>query len=107
MGTILRILRVVLMVTAPLFALLVTLSWISYDSMVNLLGPAYFIRLSGILIVSVLLSSGILMWSEWRENPAEETERGEWTGSQLIYSIVFAITLFVSAYFLPALFFSF
>lgn len=107
MGTIVRILRVVLMITVPLFALLVALSWINYDFMVDTLGPAYFIRVADVLIATVLLSSGVLLLREWRNNPVEETERGEWTSSQLIYSIVFAIILFVSAYFLPALFFSF
>ena len=102
-----RILRVVLLVSAPLFALLVTLSWVGYDALADLLGPAYFVRLAGALIGAVLLSSGILLWNELRNNPLEETERGEWTGNQLLYSIVFAITLLVSAYYLPALFFSF
>jgi hypothetical protein len=47
------------------------------------------------------------MLNEWRKNPVDKTERGEWTGSQLLYSIVFAITLLTSAYYLPALYFSF
>ncbi|CAN5893659.1 hypothetical protein BH23ACT11_BH23ACT11_25800 [soil metagenome] len=107
MGMTIRILRAVFTVSAPLFALFVALSWIAYDSLVQLLGPEYFIRIASLLIGAEFISSGLLMWNEWRQNPIDETERGEWTGSQLLYSLVFAITLFVSAYYLPALVFSF
>lgn len=103
---VIHVLRAVFLVSSPLFALLIVVSWIGYDSLVDLLGPAYFIRLSGALIGTVLLSSGLLMLNEWRKNPIDETDRGEWTGNQLLYSIVFAITLFISAFYLPTLFFS-
>ena len=106
MGMLVRILRIVFLVSAPLFALLVILSWIGYDSLVNLMGTEYFVRFAGALIGATMLSSGVLLWNEWRNNPLEDTERGEWTGIQLLYAIVFAITFFVAAFYLPALFFS-
>lgn len=107
MGVVIRTLRVVFYISAPLFAVVVALSWFSYDALVGFLGPAYFVRLAGALIGAVLVSSGLLMWNEWRKNPVEETDRGEWTGNQLLYSIAFAIAVIISVYYLPALIFSF
>lgn len=31
--------------------------------------------------------SGIIMWTEWRKNPIEESEYGEWTTRQLFHSL--------------------
>ncbi|CAN5549476.1 hypothetical protein BH24ACT22_BH24ACT22_13810 [soil metagenome] len=103
----LRILRVVFLISAPLFGLLIVLSWIGYDALIEFLGPEYFVRFAGTLILTVLLSSGILLWNEWRNNPVEETEHGEWSGNQFLYATVFAVTFFISAFYLPALYFSF
>jgi hypothetical protein len=33
---------------------------------------------------------------EFWDNPLSETERGEWTGRQLFYALVFTITFFVA-----------
>lgn len=41
------------------------------------------------------LCSGLIVWHEWRNNPIEESEYGEWTGRQLFYAIVFVITFFI------------
>lgn len=106
MNMVVRILRFVLMVAGPSFVLLIAFSWLSYDYLVSLFGPEYFIRVASALIGALLISSGLLMLNEWRNNPLEETEQGEWSGDQLLYSIVFAITLIFSVYYLPALFFS-
>jgi hypothetical protein len=38
-------------------------------------------------------------------NPLVDTERGEWTERALFYAIVFAITLFLSFFFVPVAFF--
>jgi len=46
------------------------------------------------------------LWIEFRSNPAEDAERGEWTSKMLFYGLVFALTLFVGFYYLPALFFA-
>jgi hypothetical protein len=61
LGLAIRVLKAVFLVSAPLFALLIALSWVGYDSLVGLLGPSYFIRFASVLIGAVLLSSGLLM----------------------------------------------
>jgi len=42
---------------------------------------------------------------EFRLNPIADTERGEWTGRQLFYAIVFTITFFVGFIFLLTIIF--
>ena len=51
---------------------------------------------NAILMVAVVVCSGALAWHEFRLNPMEVTERGEWTGRQLFYGLVFTITFFVA-----------
>ncbi len=48
-----------------------------------------------VLMVAVVVCSGAIAWYEFRLNPMAETERGEWTGRQLFYGLVFTITFFV------------
>jgi hypothetical protein len=52
--------------------------------------------LNAVLMVAVVASSGALAWYEFRLNPMADTERGEWTGRQLFYGLVFTITFFVA-----------
>jgi hypothetical protein len=52
--------------------------------------------LNAVLMVAVVVSSGALAWYEFRLNPMADTERGEWTGRQLFYGLVFTITFFVA-----------
>jgi hypothetical protein len=40
--------------------------------------------------------SGVLALYEFRLNPLAQTERGEWTGRQLFYALVFTICFFVA-----------
>jgi hypothetical protein len=51
---------------------------------------------NAILMVAVVVCSGALAWYEFRLNPMEDSERGEWTGRQLFYGLVFTITFFVA-----------
>ncbi len=51
---------------------------------------------NAILMVAVVVCSGALAWYEFRLNPMADTERGEWTGRQLFYGLVFTITFFVA-----------
>ena len=48
-----------------------------------------------VLMVAVGVCSGAIAWYEFRLNPMADTERGEWTGRQLFYGLVFTITFFV------------
>ena len=77
-----RVLNVVFWVVA---ALLVT-------SLVLLDAPV----VNAVLMVAVVVCSGVLAWYEFRLNPMADTERGEWTGRQLFYALVFTITFFVA-----------
>jgi hypothetical protein len=51
---------------------------------------------NAVLMVAVVASSGALAWYEFRLNPMADTERGEWTGRQLFYGLVFTISFFVA-----------
>jgi heme/copper-type cytochrome/quinol oxidase subunit 4 len=48
-----------------------------------------------VLMVAVVVCSGAIALYEFRLNPMADTERGEWTGRQLFYGLVFTITFFV------------
>ena len=50
---------------------------------------------NAVLMVAVVVCSGAIAWYEFRLNPMADTERGEWTGRQLFYGLVFTITFFV------------
>jgi hypothetical protein len=51
---------------------------------------------NAVLMVVVVVCSGSIAWYEFRLNPMEDAERGEWTGRQLFYALVFTITFFVA-----------
>jgi hypothetical protein len=77
-----RVLNVVLWVAA---ALLVA-SLVLLDAQV----------LNAVLMVAVVVCSGAIAWYEFRLDPMADTERGEWTGRQLFYALVFTLTFFVA-----------
>ena len=52
------------------------------------------------------MSSSAIAWVEFRSNPQEDAERGEWTNNMLFYSLVFAITFFVAFLYRAGLFFA-
>ena len=58
------------------------------------------------LISTIAACSGLLLWREWRDDPAEPCEYGEWTNKQLFYAIVFATSFFVAFLGLAGLYFS-
>jgi hypothetical protein len=60
----------------------------------------------GISLLVVVVSSGAIAWAEFRSNPVEDAEGGEWTNKMLFYGLVFAITFFVTFLYLPALYFA-
>ena len=49
-----------------------------------------------VLMVLLVVCSGVIALYEFRLNPLPETERGEWTGRQLFYALVFTISFFVA-----------
>ena len=76
-----RILNVVFWVVAPLLV----------ASLLFLDAPV----VNAVLLVAVVMCSGAIAWYEFRLNPMADTERGEWTGRQVFYALVFTITFFV------------
>ena len=62
--------------------------------------------MTGISLLVVAVSSGAIAWIEFRNNPEEDAERGEWTNKMLFYGLVFAITFFVAFLYWAGLFFS-
>jgi len=49
-----------------------------------------------VLMAVVVVCSGAIALYEFRFNPMADTERGEWTGRQVFYGLVFTITFFVA-----------
>lgn len=58
------------------------------------------------LTVTIATCSGLILWCEWRNDPADQSEYGEWTNKQLFYAIVFAISFFVGFISLVSWYFS-
>ncbi len=52
--------------------------------------------LNAVLMALLVVCSGVLALYEFRLNPMAQTERGEWTGRQLFYALVFTIGFFVA-----------
>ena len=70
---------------------------------------AWLSWMTGISLLFVVLSSGAIAWVEFRSNPKEDAERGEWTNKMLMLyfiSLVFAVTFFVSFLYWVSLFFA-
>jgi hypothetical protein len=70
--------------------------WVAAALLVASLGLLDAPVVNAILLVTVVVSSGALAWYEFRLNPMADTERGEWTGRQLFYGLVFTIALFLA-----------
>jgi hypothetical protein len=101
------LLRVLCWASFALLVGLIVLSWLYWDLLAGVLGEWFFVRVGGVLVGLAMAASGLLAWGEFRANPAQESEYGEWTAKALLYATVFAITFTLSFQFLPALFFSF
>jgi FtsH-binding integral membrane protein len=67
---------------------------------------AWLVWITGISLLVVVVCSGAIAWVEFRSNPSEDAERGEWTNKMLFYSLIFAITFFVGFLYWVGLFFA-
>jgi hypothetical protein len=101
-----RILTAIFWVAAPLSVAALLVAFLSYDFMVGVLSYKGLSVLNAVLIGTVMACSGLIAAYEFWRNPLADTERGEWTGRQLFYVGVFAITFFMSCYFIPVAFFA-
>ena len=74
-------------------------------SFIGSIGP-WLRWMSAITLLVVTLSSGAIAWVEFKSNPSEEAERGEWTNKMLFYGLVFAVSFFVAFLYWVSLYFS-
>ena len=105
MEQIVRILTAIFWVAASLLVASFFVAFLSYDFMVGLLSDQGLEVVNAVLMGTVMVSSGLIAWQEFRANPAEEAEYGEWTARMSFYALVFGITLFMSFFFVPVAFF--
>jgi hypothetical protein len=61
---------------------------------------------AGISLSLVAVSSGAITWIVLRNNPLDDTERGEWTNKMLFYGIACVFSFIVACLYLPALYFA-
>ncbi len=61
---------------------------------------------TGISLSIVAVTSGAITWRELRNNPLDDTERGEWTNKMLFYGIACVFSFIVACLYLPALYFA-
>jgi hypothetical protein len=64
-------------------------------SLIGSTGP-WLHWVTGLALLVVMLSSGAIAWVEFKSNPSEDAERGEWTNKMLFYGLVFAVAFFVA-----------
>ena len=105
MEQVVRTLTIIFWVVAPLLVAPLFVAWLSYDFMAGLLSEEGLEIVNAVLMGIVGVCSGLIAWAEFRANPAEEAEYGEWTGRMAFYATVFGITLFMSFYFVPLAYF--
>jgi hypothetical protein len=100
-----RILTAIFWVAASLLVASLFVAFLSYDFLVGLFSGEGLEVVYAVLMGTVMVSSGLIAWYEFRANPAEEAEYGEWTARMAFYATVFGITLFMSFFFVPMVFF--
>ncbi len=100
-----RILTAIFWVASSLLVASLFVAFLSYDFMVRLFSDEGLEVVNAVLMRTVMVSSGLIAWYEFRANPAEEAEYGEWTARMSFYAVVFGITLFMSFFFVPVAFF--
>ena len=89
----------------PLVRVLDVVFWIVAVMLVGALLFFYEPALNAVLMALLVVCSGVLALYEFRLNPLSDTERGEWTGRQLFYSLVFSIGFFVAFIYILAVIF--
>jgi len=80
----------------PIARVLDVIFWITAAFLVGALVYLEEPAVNAVLMVVLVVCSGVLSLIEFRLNPLPETERGEWTGRQLFYAVVFTISFFVA-----------
>ena len=89
----------------PVVRVLDVVFWIIAAMLLGALVFLYEPALTAVLLALLVVCSGVLALYEFRLNPLSDTERGEWTGRQLFYALVFAIGFFVAFIYILAVVF--
>ena len=61
---------------------------------------------AGIPMLLLTVTSGVITLIELRNNPLDDTERGEWTNKILFYGLACVFGFIVAYLYLPALYFA-
>jgi hypothetical protein len=80
----------------PVVRVLDVVFWIIAAMLVGALVFLHEPAVTAVLMALLVVCSGVLALYEFRLNPLSDTERGEWTGRQLFYALVFSIGFFVA-----------
>jgi hypothetical protein len=80
----------------PIVRILDVVFWITVAFLVAALVFLEEPGVNAVLLALVVICSGLIALYEFRLNPLPETERGEWSGRQLFYAVVFTISFFVA-----------
>ena len=91
--------KVLFWVSVALAAVLAVLSWV----IPSLTALWAFDVLEGAVLGLAVVTSGLLFWQEVRVNREEDDE---WSPMAWLYATAFGLTLFLSLYMLPALYFA-
>ena len=98
MQVILSVVKVLFWVSVALAALLAILSW----ALPSLTALRAFDLLDGAVLGLAVVTSGALFWQEVRANRGDD----EWSPMAWLYATAFGLSLFLSLYMLPALYFA-
>ncbi len=101
-----RFLTATFWISVVVFVVLLAAYTIAGDLILSLLGQTGAVWAFGTLIGLVLFSSGVLMRHHRRTKSGGDHPERYWSGAETFFAIVFYLTLFVSLWYLPVLFFS-
>jgi len=94
------VLTVVFWVAALISAVLI--AWYAFTGIVGTASS----WATGVSLLVVAVTSGAITWIELRNNPLDDTERGEWTNKMLFYGLACVMSFIVACLYLPALYFA-
>jgi hypothetical protein len=80
----------------PIVRILDVVFWLAAALLVGALVFLEEPAVNAVLMAVLVVCSGLIALYEFRLHPLPETERGEWTGRQLLYALVFTISFFVA-----------
>ena len=83
-------------VVDPVVRILYVVFWLTAALLVGALVFLHDPAVNAVLMVVLVVCSGLIALYEFRLNPQPLAARGGWSGRQLFYAVVFAISFFVA-----------